>query len=98
MTNNDIDNLTLDLAHFLLDNHTTIRATAKAFNMAKSTVHHILNTRLKHLNLTLYKNVKQLLQENFNIKHLHGGQATKLKYEKLKENINLNDKIEFLGI
>ena len=94
MTKNEFDKLTLDLANFLLDNNTTIRATAKAFNIPKSTVHHNLSTKLKHINYSLYKQVKQLLIENFKIKHIHGGESTKLKYEKLKQNINKNDEFE----
>lgn len=95
MTNYDFDNLTLDLAHHILEHRTTIRATAKVFNMAKSTVHNILNTRLKILNYSLYCEVKKLLEENFSVKHIHGGQATKLKYEKLKNEINTYDEKEF---
>jgi len=88
------DSQIVDMANYLLENKTTIRATAKIFNIPKSTIHNYLNTRLKHINLELYKQVKKLLKENFNIKHIHGGESTKKKYEKLKENININDKIE----
>jgi len=28
------------------------------------------------------------------IKHIHGGESTKLKYEKLKQNININDELD----
>jgi len=34
------------------------------------------------------------MEENFNIKHLHGGESTKLKYEALKKEINKNDEYE----
>jgi len=83
-----------NLAYYILEHHTTIRATASAFGMAKSTVHHDLSTKLKHINKPLYLEVKKLLDENFNNKHIHGGESTKLKYQKLRENINVNDEIE----
>lgn len=92
----DIDNCSkvIMMAHYILENKTTIRATAKAFNTPKSTVHHELNTKLKYLNKNLYNQVKKLLKENFETKHIHGGESTRLKYAKLKENININDEIE----
>ncbi len=95
MTKSDFDKLTIDLAKHILNFNTTIRATAKAFNIPKSTVHHILNTNLKHVDYAIYRVVKKHLINNFNIKHIHGGEATKKKYEKLKQVINLNDEIEF---
>jgi len=95
MTKKELDKLTLELAYHILDNNTTIRATAKAFNIPKSTVHHILKTNLKFVNYTLYRKVRQLMINNFNIKHIHGGEATRKKYEKLKDEINLNDEYEF---
>lgn len=85
MTNYENDNRVIKLAEYILDNNTTIRATAQHFGIPKSTVHHYLSTNLKYENYELYKKVKKLLEYNFKIKHIHGGESTKLKYEKLKE-------------
>lgn len=93
MTNLDNEQI-LKQAFYLIENHSTIRATAKIFNIPKSTLHHNLSTKLKYINLSLYREVKKQLNENFKIKHIHGGESTKLKYEKLKKNINLNDIFE----
>ena len=49
-----------NMAFFILENKTTIRATAKYFNIPKSTVHHNLSTKLKFINYNLYKKVKKL--------------------------------------
>lgn len=98
MPYSDFEKRVLLLANFILENNSTIRATAKIFNIPKSTVHHDLSTKLKFINPILFKQVKKLLINNFNIKHLHGGESTKLKYAKLKQNININDEIEALGI
>jgi len=84
----------LTLASYILANNTTIRATAKYFNIPKSTVHHDLSVKLRYINYGVYKQVKELLQNNFLIKHIHGGESTKLKYEKLKQNININDELD----
>lgn len=68
------------LANYIIENKTTIRACAKHFNMAKSTVHFDLKNKLKNLDKTLYMEVRQILKENFEEKHLRGGEATRLKY------------------
>lgn len=94
MNYDDLDERTIMLANYILENRTTIRATAKVFNIPKSTVHHDLSTKLKYLNYSLYKEVKKLMDENFSIKHLHGGESTKQKYEALKKEINKNDVYE----
>lgn len=91
------DERIIELANYILDNKSTIRATAKVFNIPKSTVHHDLSVKLKYINYSLYLEVKKLLEENFNVKHIHGGESTKLKYQKLKEIINVNDKYEILS-
>ena len=81
MTNFDSLSIT-NQAYYILKNHTTVRATARAFGIPKSTIHHNLTKKLKHINFKLYQQVKILMIENFNIKHIHGGESTKLKYEK----------------
>lgn len=77
---NDVYELTLDMAEYILNNKSTIRATAKYFNIAKSTVHYYLKYKLREVNLDMYDKVKKLLIENFNEKHIRGGLATKQKY------------------
>ena len=85
-----------EFAHFLLENRSTIRATAKAFGLAKSTLHNYLSTRLKRINYPLYEKVQELLDENFSVKHLHGGESTKHKYAELKKEINKYEEVEAL--
>ena len=60
MTNHNFNERVLMLADYILENNTTIRATAKVFNIPKSTVHHDLSTKLKYINHNLYKKVKKL--------------------------------------
>lgn len=75
----------LQLANYFLENKSTIRETAKHFNMAKSTVHYDLSYRLKYEDLNLFLKVKQILNYNFSDKHNRGGRATKLLYEHLNK-------------
>ena len=94
---NIYNNRVLTLANYILKNNSTIRATAQHFGMAKSTVHHDLHNKLYHINTSLYHQVYALLQNNFNNKHINGGIATKIKYEKLKESINKNDELDAIS-
>ena len=90
------DEFILKLAHHILDKHSTIRATAKEFGLAKSTLHHYLSVRLKQINYALYREVQVLMDENFSVKHLHGGESTRHKYEQLKNEINKFEETEAL--
>lgn len=93
--NNDVYRRTLEYAWYIVDNNATIRATAKNFNVAKSTVHYDLKNRLKYYDRDLYLKVKEILQINFNEKHIRGGMATKQKYLQEKEAEEFNDFIYY---
>ncbi len=70
------------LASYIVENKSTIRATAKVFGYSKSLVHNDVSNKLKKINLGLYEEVKEILNKNFEEKHLRGGEATKNKYLK----------------
>ena len=71
---------TIEYAYYIIENNSTIRATAQKFGVAKSTVHYDLKNRLKYYDKNLYLKVKQILENNFNEKHIRGGLATRQKY------------------
>lgn len=58
----------------------TVRSIAKEFNVSKSTIHKDVSERLKECNLSLYKEVQEILEKNIEERHLRGGEATKIKY------------------
>ena len=68
------------LAMYLIENKTTVRATAKKFGISKSTVHKDITQNLKKNNSALYEQVQQILEQNKDERHLRGGEATKQKY------------------
>ncbi len=74
-----------ELAYYILEEKTTIRKTAKKFNISKSTVHNDLSKKLRQINLSLYLKVQKLLDKNFSERHIRGGEATKKKYLQLKK-------------
>ena len=69
------------LAHYLIENRTTVRAAAKKFGVSKSTVHKDLSERLPLYDRPLYLQVKAVMEENKAQRHIRGGLATRKKYK-----------------
>ena len=65
----------------MISHKATVRATAAVFGVSKSTVHKDLTERLKSASPALFKQVKEILEENKRERHIRGGLATKHKYE-----------------
>ena len=72
------------LGRYIVKNRSTVRAAAKAFGISKSTVHTDVTVKLKYLNGELWREVRQVLDENKAQRHIRGGQATREKYRKKK--------------
>lgn len=70
-----------DLALYIIENRTTVRAAAKRFGISKSTVHKDIQDRLPTFNRPLYLQVKAVLEENKAERHIRGGMATRKKYK-----------------
>ena len=73
------------LGLYIVENNATVRATAKRFGISKSTVHTDVTQTLKAINVSLYLDVKSVLERNKEERHLRGGEATKKKYSAKKE-------------
>lgn len=71
----------MELAHYLIENRTTVRAAAKKFGVSKSTVHKDLSERLPLYDRPLYLQVKAVMEENKAQCHIRGGLATRKKYK-----------------
>lgn len=69
-------------ANYIIKTSKTIREISKYFKVSKSTVHNDLSKRLKTIDLNLYDEVSKILNYHYKIKHLNGGEKTKLKYSK----------------
>lgn len=76
----DIERRAVELAEYIIENKATVRAAAKHFGVSKSTVHKDLSERLKGYNVTLYTQVKDILEQNKAERHIRGGEATRRKY------------------
>ena len=77
----DLEERVCELAVFIIDNKTTVRAAARQFGISKSTVHKDISERLKDINPSLYSQVKEILEINKAERHIRGGLATRKKYK-----------------
>ena len=77
-----IEERAIIVAKYILEKNTTVRQTAKTFGVSKSTIHKDVTERLEEINPDLAKEVKTVLEKNKSERHIRGGMATKLKYEK----------------
>ena len=80
----DYNERSVVLAHYIIENKSTVRETAAQFGISKSTVHKDVTHKLSRLNPALYKEVKEILDINKAERHLRGGKATKMKYLLMK--------------
>lgn len=77
-----VEQRAIELAEYIIENKTTVRAAAQKFGVSKSTVHMDVANRLRKLNPSLYMNVREVLDINKAERHIRGGLATKEKYSK----------------
>ena len=80
----NLDERAVKLGEYIVGHSATVRQAAAVFKISKSTVHKDITSRLKEYNLQLYTQVKAVLDENKEERHLRGGLATKRKYEALQ--------------
>ncbi|UOE93896.1 MULTISPECIES: sporulation transcriptional regulator SpoIIID [Bacillaceae] len=73
---------TIKIGRYIVETKKTVRTIAKEFGVSKSTVHKDLTERLPEINQELANEVKEILEYHKSIRHLRGGEATKVKYKK----------------
>ena len=75
-----IEERAVSIANYIIDSNATVRQTAKAFGVSKSTVHKDVTDRLMQINPALAKQARQVLDVNKSERHIRGGLATQEKY------------------
>lgn len=83
-----LEERTIACASYLILHKATIRQTAKYFGLNKSIVHRDLQIRLPHINYSLYKDVRKVLDANLAVRSFRGGAMTRKLWaerNKLKE-------------
>lgn len=82
----DVYDRVLEEAKYLVSSGSTIRETARVFDVSKSTVHKDMRDRLPLIDNNMYNEVSSILEYHIDIKHIRGGEATKRKF--LSKNVN----------
>ncbi len=73
----------ITLGNYIVEHRATVRAAAKQFGISKSTVHKDVSERLPYLRPQLAEEVREVLLQNKQERHIRGGLATKEKYARL---------------
>lgn len=79
-----VSNRATAIGNYIVNSNATVRRAAQKFGISKSTVHKDVSERLKEVNPSLYKSVKDILNQNKAQRHLRGGNATKIKFKNIK--------------
>jgi len=79
-----IEQRAIILGEYIIETHDTVRGAAKMFGISKSTVHKDVAERLEYINKEMLIEVKKILEEHKDERHIRGGLATREKYKKIK--------------
>lgn len=83
-----IEERAIEIANYIIENNATVRQTAKAFGISKSTVHKDVTERLTQINASLASEARKVLDTNKSERHIRGGLATKEKYLHMEQKRN----------
>ena len=75
-----IEERAIRIAIYIVESNATVRQTAKAFGVSKSTVHKDVAERLPQIDVELAKEARSVLDVNKSERHIRGGMATRKKY------------------
>ena len=75
----------IDIADYIIDTKKTIRETAKRFNISKSTVHKDLQERLSQIDIVKYNQIKEIMDEHIETRHIKGGESTRQLFLKKRQ-------------
>lgn len=77
----DMERRAVLLARYMIEIDATVRSAGTHFGISKSTVHKDLTQRLRRVDQTLYRQVREVLNRNKEERHIRGGLATRRKYK-----------------
>lgn len=83
--NKNINKRVIDIANHIILTKDTIRKTAVIFNVSKSTVHKDIGERLMTLDINKYQEVKKIMLNHLEIRHLLGGESTRQLFLRKKQ-------------
>ena len=71
------------LGEYLAEKKTRVRQAGAVFGVRISTVHKYVTETLRFVNRPLWEEVRRVLLQNKEERHLRGGEATRIKYSAL---------------
>ncbi|MBQ7455349.1 MAG: sporulation transcriptional regulator SpoIIID [Clostridia bacterium] len=81
----DVTGRCLEMARYMAETGDTVRGTARRFGVSKSLAHREMTVRLRALDEALYRKVLDLLRWHKAVRHLRGGEATRRRFLREKE-------------
>lgn len=75
----------IDVADHIISTKDTIRKTATYFKISKSTIHKDIQERLYTLDIKRYQQVKKIMNEHLEIRHILGGESTRQLFLRKKQ-------------
>ena len=75
-----------EVGHYIYETKATVRQAAKIYGVSKSTIHKDVTERLRKIDPSLARRVKEVLEFNKAERHIRGGEATRRKYRDMKQN------------
>ena len=88
---NELKSRCVLLGQYIADSGATVREAAAVYGISKSTVHKDVREKLKYENYALWRQVCFVLEKNKAERHLRGGEATRLKYERSRSSAEIDD-------
>ena len=82
----NVDKRCVEIGEYIRDTAATVRRAAAVFGISKSTVHMDVTKRHYDIDRILYDQVKAVLEINKAQRQIRGGNASKEKYSKMKQN------------
>lgn len=74
-----------EMARYILEKDSTVRAAAKEFGLSKSTIHKRLTETLPRADVALAEEVKTMFRRHTDERAMRGGMATKMKWLNAKK-------------
>ena len=95
----EVDARVVAVANYIIDNNASIRATAKHFNISKTTVNDNISEKLPQISIVLYKKVFDVLQSHKSLSPKYKSRMKEIEeeYKLLEEGLVIEEICETLN-
>ena len=90
-----IEERCIRIGQYIVETGATVRAAAARFGVSKSSVHKDMGERLPKIHSALAVDVQKVLRYHKSVRHLRGGEATRIKYRERREKADSSGKEGF---